>query len=62
MARRITNGSQPAPRAARHGIELAKALNAKVTVMMVTTPWATNSPGSRRWWRQACSSRRTSTI
>jgi nucleotide-binding universal stress UspA family protein len=35
------DGSQPSLRAAQHGIELAKCLNAKVTVIMVTTPWAT---------------------
>jgi nucleotide-binding universal stress UspA family protein len=35
------DGSQLSLRAAQHGIELAKALNARVTVVMVTTPWAT---------------------
>ena len=35
------DGSQLSLRAAQHGIELAKALNARVTVIMVTTPWAT---------------------
>lgn len=35
------DGSQLSLRAAQRGIELAKALNAKVTVIMVTTPWAT---------------------
>ena len=36
-----TDGSQLSLRAARHGIELAKALNARVATIMVTTPWAT---------------------
>jgi len=35
------DGSQPSLRAAGHGIELARALDARVTVIMVTTPWAT---------------------
>jgi nucleotide-binding universal stress UspA family protein len=35
------DGSQLSLRAAQHGIELAQALNARVTVIMVTTPWAT---------------------
>jgi nucleotide-binding universal stress UspA family protein len=35
------DGSQLSLRAAQHGIEFAKALNARVTVIMVTTPWAT---------------------
>ena len=35
------DGSQLSLRAAGHGIELARALNARVTVIMVTTPWAT---------------------
>jgi nucleotide-binding universal stress UspA family protein len=35
------DGSRLSLRAAQHGIELAKALNARVTVIMVTTPWAT---------------------
>jgi nucleotide-binding universal stress UspA family protein len=35
------DGSQLSLRAARHGIELAKALSARVTVIIVTTPWAT---------------------
>lgn len=35
------DGSQLSLRAARHGIELAKALGATVTAIMVTTPWAT---------------------
>ena len=35
------DGSQLSLRAAQHGIELAKALNARVTVIMATTPWAT---------------------
>jgi nucleotide-binding universal stress UspA family protein len=34
------DGSQLSLRAARRGIELAKALNAMVTAIMVTTPWA----------------------
>lgn len=34
------DGSQLSLRAAQHGIELAKALSARVTVVMVTTPWA----------------------
>jgi nucleotide-binding universal stress UspA family protein len=34
------DGSQLSLRAARHGVELAKALNAKVTAITVTTPWA----------------------
>ncbi len=34
------DGSELSVRAARHGIELAKALGAEVTVIMVTTPWA----------------------
>ena len=34
------DGSQLSLRAAQHGIELAKALNARVTAIMVTTPWA----------------------
>lgn len=33
------DGSELSLRAARHGIELASALGAKVTVVMVTTPW-----------------------
>ena len=35
------DGSQLSLRAAGHGIELARALSARVTVIMVTTPWAT---------------------
>jgi nucleotide-binding universal stress UspA family protein len=35
------DGTEPALRAARHGIDLAKTLNAMVTAIMVTTPWAT---------------------
>ena len=34
------DGSQPSLRAAQHGIELAKALSARVTTIIVTTPWA----------------------
>jgi nucleotide-binding universal stress UspA family protein len=34
------DGSEPSGRAARRGIELARALAAKVTVVTVTTPWA----------------------
>jgi nucleotide-binding universal stress UspA family protein len=35
------DGSELALGAARHGIDLAKALGARVTAIMVTTPWAT---------------------
>lgn len=35
------DGSELSLRAAWHGIELAKALGATVTTIMVTTPWAT---------------------
>jgi nucleotide-binding universal stress UspA family protein len=35
------DGSQLSLGAARRGIELARALRAKVTAIMVTTPWAT---------------------
>jgi nucleotide-binding universal stress UspA family protein len=35
------DGSELSRRAAQHGIGLAKVLNARVTVIMVTTPWAT---------------------
>jgi len=35
------DGSRLAESAARHGIELAKALGAKVTVLTVTVPWET---------------------
>jgi nucleotide-binding universal stress UspA family protein len=35
------DGSQLSLRAAQHGIELAKALDARITAVMVTTPWAT---------------------
>lgn len=34
------DGSETSMRAARHGIALARALRAQVTVMIVTTPWA----------------------
>jgi nucleotide-binding universal stress UspA family protein len=34
------DGSELSLRGARRGIELARALNAKVTAVMVTTPWA----------------------
>jgi nucleotide-binding universal stress UspA family protein len=34
------DGSPPSLRAARRGIQLAKTLSAKVTVLTVTTPWA----------------------
>jgi nucleotide-binding universal stress UspA family protein len=34
------DGSPASLRAARHGIELAKLVSAKVTVLTVTTPWA----------------------
>lgn len=34
------DGSAVSRRAARHGIELAQALAARVTVLTVTTPWA----------------------
>jgi nucleotide-binding universal stress UspA family protein len=35
------DGTERSERAARRGIELARALGAKVTVLTVTTPWAT---------------------
>ena len=35
------DGTEPSERAARRGIELARALNARVTAVTVTTPWAT---------------------
>lgn len=35
------DGSRLALSAAKHGIDLAKVLNARVTAIMVTTPWAT---------------------
>jgi nucleotide-binding universal stress UspA family protein len=35
------DGTEPSERAARRGIELARALKAMVTVVTVTTPWAT---------------------
>jgi nucleotide-binding universal stress UspA family protein len=35
------DGSAPSLRAARRGIQLAKMLSAKVTVLTITTPWAT---------------------
>jgi len=35
------DGSDISLRAARHGIELAKSLTAKVTITTVTLPWAT---------------------
>ena len=35
------DGSAASLRAARHGIELAQAMSARVTVLTVTTPWAT---------------------
>jgi nucleotide-binding universal stress UspA family protein len=35
------DGSETSLRAARHGIALACALHAKVTAVIVTTPWAT---------------------
>ncbi|HWE20872.1 MAG TPA: universal stress protein [Hyphomicrobiaceae bacterium] len=35
------DGSQLSLRAARRGIELASALHARVTAILVTTPWAT---------------------
>jgi len=35
------DGSRLAQNAAQHGIELAKALGAKVTALMVTVPWET---------------------
>ena len=34
------DGSPPSRQAARRGIDLAKSLSAKVTVLTVTTPWA----------------------
>jgi nucleotide-binding universal stress UspA family protein len=34
------DGSEPSLRAARHGIALAGALGARVTIVTVTTPWA----------------------
>jgi nucleotide-binding universal stress UspA family protein len=34
------DGATTSLRAARHGIQLAKILSAKVTVLTVTTPWA----------------------
>lgn len=34
------DGSVPSLRAARRGIQLARALSAKVTALTVTTPWA----------------------
>lgn len=34
------DGSAASLRAARHGIELAQALSARVTALTVTTPWA----------------------
>jgi nucleotide-binding universal stress UspA family protein len=34
------DGTLTSLRAARHGIQLAKVLSAKVTVLTVTTPWA----------------------
>jgi nucleotide-binding universal stress UspA family protein len=35
------DGSRSAQNAAQHGIELAKALGAKVTALTVTVPWET---------------------
>jgi nucleotide-binding universal stress UspA family protein len=35
------DGSELSLCAARHGIELAKGLDARITAIMVTTPWAT---------------------
>jgi len=35
------DGSEPSYRAARRGIDLARALGARVTVLTVTTPWET---------------------
>ncbi len=43
MYRRIliaVDGSRPSLGAARHGIALARALGAQVTIITVTTPWA----------------------
>jgi nucleotide-binding universal stress UspA family protein len=34
------DGTSTSQRAARHGIQLAKLLSAKVTVLTITTPWA----------------------
>ena len=34
------DGSAPSLAAARHGIALARSLGARVTIVMVTTPWA----------------------
>ena len=34
------DGSAPSMAAARHGIALARSLGARVTIVMVTTPWA----------------------
>jgi nucleotide-binding universal stress UspA family protein len=56
------DGSELSLQAARHGIELAWALNARVTAIMVTTPWATHSPASRRWWCRRWSCPRTNMI
>ena len=40
-----TDGSELADQAAAHGFELAKVLNAKVTVVTVTESWAAAVPG-----------------
>lgn len=40
-----TDGSDPADRAMKDGIALAKALGAKVLVVMVTRPWYAVAPG-----------------
>jgi nucleotide-binding universal stress UspA family protein len=39
------DGSELSLRAARQGIALAKALGARVTAIMVTTPWAIQFAG-----------------
>lgn len=40
-----TDGSELAGKAVKQGLAMAKALNAKATVMTVTEPWAAIAPG-----------------
>ena len=48
-----TDGSQPSRKAIAHGITLAKALNARITAVIVSSPLHGDM-----WGKQACTSQK----
>ena len=56
------DGSKLSLRAAQRGIELVKALSARVTAIMVTTPWAMQFAREPAVVIPGCSCPRASTI